>query len=109
MNRGSLLDAIDRGLLTLPSGRPNLHAVMAAAIEMAGALSYLHSCEVIHGARMPARHPLPCCCGAASLGGRKRRLGSAPAPCRLTAAAPRAPPAFAAALPQATSRRPMCC
>ena len=49
MNRGSLLDAIDRGLLTLPSGRPNLHAAVAAGIEMAGALSYLHSCEVIHG------------------------------------------------------------
>ncbi|KAL4448329.1 hypothetical protein ABPG75_005548 [Micractinium tetrahymenae] len=54
MNRGSLLDAIDRGLLTLPSGQPNLHAVLAAAIEMAGALSYLHSCEVIHGDLTPS-------------------------------------------------------
>lgn len=54
MNRGSLLDAIDRGLLTLPSGRPNLHAAVAAGIEMAGALSYLHSCEVIHGDLTPS-------------------------------------------------------
>ncbi|KAL4433273.1 hypothetical protein ABPG77_003321 [Micractinium sp. CCAP 211/92] len=54
MNRGSLLDAIDRGLLSLPSGRPNLHAAVAAAVEMAGALSYLHSCEVIHGDLTPS-------------------------------------------------------
>ena len=35
--RGNMLDAIDRGLLQLPDARPNLHAILATAVEVAGA------------------------------------------------------------------------
>lgn len=52
-NRGALLDAIDRGVLQLPNGRPNLPAILAAAQEMAGAITYLHSHKIIHGDMTP--------------------------------------------------------
>lgn len=36
MCRGSLFDAIDKGVLQHPDGRPNMRAVLAAAQEVAG-------------------------------------------------------------------------
>ncbi|PSC70418.1 Serine threonine-kinase CTR1 [Micractinium conductrix] len=70
-NRGSLLDAIDRGLLHHPrtaaaassspaaggppcSSGPNLPAILAAAEEIAGVLTYLHANDVIHGDLTPS-------------------------------------------------------
>ncbi|PRW44843.1 prolyl endopeptidase-like isoform A [Chlorella sorokiniana] len=55
-NRGSLLDAIDRGTLHMRAGAggPNLSAIVACAQEVAGALCYLHSNDVIHGDLTPS-------------------------------------------------------
>lgn len=45
-NRGSLLDAIDRGVLHVKAGAggPNLQAIVACAQEVAGELSMLGLC-----------------------------------------------------------------
>ncbi|KAL6777657.1 FAP402A [Auxenochlorella protothecoides x Auxenochlorella symbiontica] len=48
-NRGNLKDAIERGMLLKPDDTPDLQGIVATACEIAGALSYLHACGVLHG------------------------------------------------------------
>ncbi|KFM25249.1 putative LIM domain-containing serine/threonine-protein kinase [Auxenochlorella protothecoides] len=53
-NRGNLKDAIERGMLLKPDDTPDLQGIVATACEVlyrgiAGALSYLHACGVLHG------------------------------------------------------------
>ncbi|KAL3143838.1 hypothetical protein ABBQ32_003662 [Trebouxia sp. C0010 RCD-2024] len=55
-DKGSLQDAVDRGWFhTDKDGhissktKPNMHAIRATAHEIAGALSYLHSQDLLHG------------------------------------------------------------
>ncbi|KAG2434249.1 hypothetical protein HXX76_007974 [Chlamydomonas incerta] len=52
-DKGCLQDAIERGWLrterSAVSGRPNMAAVLATAREVAAALAYLHSQNVVHG------------------------------------------------------------
>lgn len=52
-DKGSLQDAIDRGWLRFSrscvSGAANMQAVIATALELASALNFLHSQEVVHG------------------------------------------------------------
>jgi serine/threonine protein kinase len=51
-DRGKLYDAIDRGWLRArraPGGELNLPAVLATALDVASALEYLHSLDVLHG------------------------------------------------------------
>ncbi|GAB4819600.1 hypothetical protein N2152v2_006646 [Parachlorella kessleri] len=48
-NRGTLLEAIQRGELRGPSGSPNLLSVLRTAQEVAGALLCLHHNKVLHG------------------------------------------------------------
>lgn len=58
-NRGDLLEAIDRGFLHHGGGAggPNLAAIAMTALEVAGALAYLHSHNVIHGDLTPRYAP----------------------------------------------------
>ncbi|EFN57849.1 hypothetical protein CHLNCDRAFT_21329 [Chlorella variabilis] len=51
--RGSLLQAIDSGVLKLPNGAPNLPAILTAAQEIAGACLYLHRHDIVHGDLTP--------------------------------------------------------
>lgn len=54
-NRGSLFEAVDRGMLQLSGGTgPDLRAVLATAQEIAGALTYLHAHDVLHGDLTPS-------------------------------------------------------
>jgi serine/threonine protein kinase len=54
-NRGSLFEAVDRGMLQLQGGSgPDLRAVLATAQEIAGALTYLHAHDVLHGDLTPS-------------------------------------------------------
>lgn len=48
-NRGTLLSAVERGAFMASDGSPDLQAVLATAVEIAGAVSYLHSRGVLHG------------------------------------------------------------
>ncbi|KAI3426335.1 hypothetical protein D9Q98_008708 [Chlorella vulgaris] len=53
-NRGSLLDAIDKGSLHLADEGPNMQAILLSAQEIAGACAYLHGHGVIHGDLTPS-------------------------------------------------------
>ncbi|GFR42473.1 hypothetical protein Agub_g3381 [Astrephomene gubernaculifera] len=73
-DRGCLQDAIDRGWLrTSPSAEnsaPRMDAVLATAIELASALSYLHSKDIVHG-DLSAWNVMLCTSGStAPVGGR---------------------------------------
>mmetsp|Transcript_14760 Transcript_14760/g.44574 ORF Transcript_14760/g.44574 Transcript_14760/m.44574 type:complete len:866 (+) Transcript_14760:431-3028(+) len=53
-DRGTLQSGIDKGFFRMqrtcrPPSEPNLAVVMATAIQLADALSYLHSRDIIHG------------------------------------------------------------
>lgn len=55
-DRGTLQSGIDKGFFRMqrtcrPPSEPNLAVVMATAIQLADALSYLHSRDIIHGGR----------------------------------------------------------
>lgn len=51
-NRGSLQDAIDKGAFrtqgTAQEGSPNMINIMRTATEIAGAMTYLHSLDILH-------------------------------------------------------------
>ena len=54
-DRGTLQSGIDKGFFRLrrtcrPPSEPNLRVVLAIAIQLSGALTYLHSRDIIHGA-----------------------------------------------------------
>ncbi|KXZ51728.1 hypothetical protein GPECTOR_11g175 [Gonium pectorale] len=73
-DRGCLQDAIDRGWLrtspALENSAPRMDAVLATAVELASALSYLHSKDIVHG-DMSAWNIMLCTSGStASVGGR---------------------------------------
>ena len=53
--RGTLLDALHRGWLRVPSGQPNMAAVIAVAQEVAAAVKCLHDQDIIHGGICPER------------------------------------------------------
>ncbi|KAK9865060.1 hypothetical protein WJX84_008297 [Apatococcus fuscideae] len=48
-DKGSLQGALDRGWLHQQGGRPNMQDILQCAIEIGGALRYLHSRCIIHG------------------------------------------------------------
>ncbi|KAI3438918.1 hypothetical protein D9Q98_001332 [Chlorella vulgaris] len=48
-SKGSLLDALEKGMLQLPNGKPNMSAILMAAQEIAGACLYLHQHDIVHG------------------------------------------------------------
>ncbi|GLI66067.1 hypothetical protein VaNZ11_009786 [Volvox africanus] len=73
-DRGCLQDAIDRGWLrispAMEASGPRMDAVLATALELASALSFLHSKDIVHG-DMSAWNVMLCTSGAtASVGGR---------------------------------------
>ncbi|PNW77428.1 hypothetical protein CHLRE_10g436100v5 [Chlamydomonas reinhardtii] len=73
-DRGCLQDAVDRGWLrvssALESSGPRMDAVLATAVELASALAFLHSKDIVHG-DMSAWNIMLCTSGAtATVGGR---------------------------------------
>lgn len=71
-DKGCLQEAMDRGWLrterSAVSGGPNLAAVLATAREVASALAYLHSANVVHG-DLSAWNVMLCSSGAAAAEG----------------------------------------
>ena len=67
---GTLQSGIDRGFFRQhrtcrPPSPPSLPVVLATALQMAEALSYLHGRDIIHGAAPPPPPPPPVlCCDA---------------------------------------------
>ena len=49
------MDALNRGWLRLPSGEPNLAAILAVAQEVTSAVKYLHDQDIIYGDICPER------------------------------------------------------
>ncbi|KAG2432963.1 hypothetical protein HXX76_008691 [Chlamydomonas incerta] len=73
-DRGCLQDAVDRGWLrvspALESSGPRMDAVLATAVELASALAFLHSKDIVHG-DMSAWNVMLCTSGStAAVGGR---------------------------------------
>ena len=54
-DKGTLMDALHRGWLQLPTGKPDVAAVVAVAQEVASAINYLHQRDIIHGDICPDR------------------------------------------------------
>ncbi|GLC34060.1 hypothetical protein PLESTB_000832900 [Pleodorina starrii] len=73
-DRGCLQDAIDRGWLrvsaALENSGPRMDAVLATALELASALAFLHSKDIVHG-DLSAWNVMLCTSGStAAVGGR---------------------------------------
>jgi hypothetical protein len=58
-SKGSLLDALEKGMLQLPNGKPNMSAILMAAQEIAGEQPAFQLWLPIgsHGISLPSQHP----------------------------------------------------
>ncbi|KAL4423942.1 hypothetical protein ABPG75_001243 [Micractinium tetrahymenae] len=95
-NSGSLLNGIDRGLPhrnAASGGGPHLPHILAVASEIAGAMAYLHSHDIIHGDLTPSNVLLTSCIKDARRWVCKRSSGAPDQPLRLPS--PRPTPARA--------------
>ncbi|KAK9825995.1 hypothetical protein WJX74_003878 [Apatococcus lobatus] len=66
-DKGSLQGAMDHGWLHQKGGRPNMQHILRCAIEIGGALRYLHSRSILHG-DLTGSNVLLCSCARDSRG-----------------------------------------